>query len=59
MDIFINRNNWLQFSPEEMENFKEEIFQYYRQKGFPNFKYPTSQAIPRHVFVATLVAKIL
>lgn len=37
MDIFINNKVWNTFTPEEMENYKEEVFRYYREKGFPYF----------------------
>jgi hypothetical protein len=36
-NIFIKRNEWLNFSPEQMEQFEIKIFNYYRNKGFPYF----------------------
>jgi SAM-dependent methyltransferase len=38
MNIFINKAVWNKFTPEEMEQFKEEVFRYYRENGFPYFK---------------------
>ena len=37
MNIFINKAVWNKFTPEEMENFKSEVFKYYREYGFPYF----------------------
>ena len=37
MDLFINKKVWNQFSDAEMEQYQEELFQYYRARGFPYF----------------------
>lgn len=37
MDIFINKKTWNQFTPEQMENYKEEVFKHYRNVGFPYY----------------------
>lgn len=36
-DIFINKNIWKEFSEEQMENYVNEVFIYYRERGFPFF----------------------
>ena len=36
-EIFINKKKWNTFSEIEMENYREKVFQFYREKGFPYF----------------------
>ena len=37
MKLFINKKQWNQFSPKEMEEYQDKVFQYYHKKGFPYF----------------------
>ena len=37
MKLFINRKEWLKFTPEEMVQYKDELFKYFREQGFPYF----------------------
>lgn len=37
MNIFINKKQWSQFNNQKLLEFKQEIFEYYRGKGFPYF----------------------
>lgn len=37
MNIFINKNQWEQFDDNTMSQFKNEIFNHYRNQGFPYF----------------------
>lgn len=36
-DLFINMKDWAKFTPEEMEEYREKVFQYFRTTGFPYF----------------------
>lgn len=45
MDIFINKKQWSQFSADQMEEFKESIFNYYRNTGFPYFNLSKEQRV--------------
>jgi hypothetical protein len=42
MEIFLNKKQWAAFSPEEMEAYKEAVFNYYKERGFPY--YPSDQS---------------
>jgi len=44
----INEKYWRNMSESQLENFAKEIFQYYREKGFPY--YPTDMAIRQKDF---------
>jgi len=35
--IFINKSKWKNFSLEQMEKFENDVFNYYKTKGFPYF----------------------
>lgn len=37
MDIFLNKKQWEQFSEKELYQYIDEVFNYYRKKGFPYF----------------------
>lgn len=37
MNIFINKKQWSNFSPVQMIEFENEIFNYYKKQGFPYF----------------------
>jgi hypothetical protein len=37
MDIFLNKKQWASFSPEEIENYIDVVFDYYKEKGFPYY----------------------
>ena len=37
MNIFINKKQWSQFDEKEMAHFKDDIFNHYRNRGFPYF----------------------
>lgn len=37
MNIFINKKVWDKFTPEQMLSYKEEVFKYYREHGFPHY----------------------
>ena len=37
MDIFINKSQWSNFTPVQMLDFEQSIFNYYKTKGFPYF----------------------
>jgi len=39
MSISINKKEWSQFNEEEMARYKTEVFDFYRNRGFPY--YPT------------------
>jgi tRNA G10 N-methylase Trm11 len=41
MNLFINKKVWLKFIPEEMNQYKIELFNHYRSTGFPYF--PTDE----------------
>lgn len=47
-EIFINKSDWERFSTQEMEEYREAVFQYYRERGFPYF--PTDDAWRREEF---------
>lgn len=48
MNIFLNKNQWNKFSDEELENYKENVFKYYRKHGFPYF--PTDEQWRKNEF---------
>lgn len=37
MDIFINKKIWNTFTEEELKDYEQQCFDYYRNKGFPYF----------------------
>lgn len=47
MNIFLNKNQWNKFSSDELKQYKKNIFEYYRQKGFPYF--PTNEQWRKNV----------
>lgn len=36
-NIFINKSVWNTFTPDEMQKYKEQVYQYYRSTGFPYY----------------------
>lgn len=42
MDLSINKNIWRNYTPDELERFERDVFEYYRSTGFPYF--PTDYA---------------
>jgi len=48
MDIFINKKQWNQFDENQMIQFKQEIFNHYRNTGFPYF--PTDKSWRKNEF---------
>ena len=36
-EIFINKKIWKNFNEQELEEYKDKVFDYYRRKGFPYF----------------------
>ena len=58
MNIFLNKNQWNKFSDEELENYKENVFKYYRKHGFPYF--PTDEQWRKNEFdkVVEILTKI-
>lgn len=47
-DLFINKNVWSNFSDEEMNDYKDRVFRYYRKVGFPYF-YLSNDEIEKYV----------
>lgn len=37
MDIFLNKKQWAKFNDEQLQSYIEDVFVYYRKKGFPYF----------------------
>lgn len=37
MNIFLNKHQWSTFSNEQLQSYIEDVFHYYREKGFPYF----------------------
>lgn len=52
MKLFINKKQWLKFSPEEMTQYQNEVFEYYAKKGFPFF--PTNEAYRKKELIKLL-----
>lgn len=48
MDIFLNKKQWNQFSEKELYQYIDEVFNYYRKKGFPYF--PTDEVFRKKEF---------
>ena len=48
MNIFINKSDWQKFSEDEMEAYREAVFDHYRDNGFPYF--PTDDKWRREEF---------
>lgn len=48
MDIFLNKKQWEQFSEKELYQYIDEVFNYYRKKGFPYF--PTDEVFRKKEF---------
>ena len=45
MNIFINKKIWSKFDENEMAHFKDDIFNHYRNQGFPYFNLTNEKRI--------------
>lgn len=49
MNIFINKSQWSHFDENQMSDYVEEVFRYYRKMGFPYFKVDKNKELSKLV----------
>lgn len=45
--VFLNKKTWDKMSPEQLQLFKQQIFDYYRNNGFPYYNVPLDKRLQK------------